>query len=454
MKKVIALVLASVLLSGIFAGCGANPSSNNTAPSAGSTAGNVTSASTEGSSDSSTSKKNITITFGSHQSGLPSSGIVQKIAQEYEQKTGVKIDFQITPDAQWKDVIKTKLATGEAPDMFCVDTGTLEQEYHVSKNCADLTNESWVSRMDKTAIPMVTVNDKVYAISFPGYKVWWYYYNKKMFSDLGLKAPTSYQEFKDVCAKIKATGVTPIYEAVQDGWHQQLPLYETGGFYSSKYPNLYNDLNTHKKTLNDIPELKTVVTEMQEFAKLGYFGSDYMSNSVANDEKAFADGKAAMVLEGFGWEQQLNKDFPDTTGNVGFFVMPWADSQVLGISPPSNGYLINANSKYVTEAKAFFSYLAQPEVLKERLEGDPSALALCWPEIPAKYPKSYSDYIDTLKKEIVMQVAVPYTGMEWMDVGKDVAAMYSGAMTPDTLIKNMQQRIDDQAKLMKDPNWN
>lgn len=446
MKKIIAFTLAALMICGVFAGCSTNQSSNNPAST-----DSVAAASTPASSE--TPKKNVTLTFGSHQSGLPSSGIVQEIAQEYEQKTGVKIDFQITPDAQWKDVIKTKLATGEAPDMFCVDTGTLEQEYHVSKNCVDLTNESWVSRMDPTALPMVTVNDKAYAISFQGYKIWWYYYNKKMFNDLGLKAPTNYQDFKDVCAKIKATGVTPIYEAVQDGWHQQLPLYETGGFYASKYPNLYDDLNTHKKTLNDIPELKTVVTQMQEFATLGYFGSDYMSNSTANGSKAFADGKVAMVLDGFGWEQQTNSDFPDTTGNIGFFVMPWADSQVLGISPPSNGYLITANSEYITEAKDFFNYLAQPEVLKKRLDGDPSALALCWPEIPAKYPKSYSDYMDTLKKEIVMQVAVPYTGTEWMDVGKDVAAMYSGAMTPDMLIENMQQRLDNQAKLMKDPNW-
>lgn len=447
MKKAIALFLVAAMSAATFAGCGSNSTTSNDSSSG------TPSTSTQTASAAET-KKDITLTFGSHQSGLPSSGIVQKISEEYAQKTGVKIDFQISPDAQWKDIIKTKLAAGEAPDIFCVDSGnSLEVEYHVTQNCVDLTNAEWVSRIDKSALPMVSVNNKVFGISFPGYKIWWYYYNKKMFSDLGLKAPTNYQEFKDVCAKIKATGVTPIYEAVQNGWHQQLPLYEVGGLYTSKYENLYEDINTHKKTLQDIPELKTVISQMQEFQKLGYYGKDFMSNSVENGAKAFAEGKVAMVLDGFGWEQQINKDFPDTTDNIGFFVMPWADNQILGISPPSNSYFIYTDSKYVDDAKGFFDYLAKPEVLQQRLDGDPTSLALCWPEIKAKYPQSYTDYINSLQQGLIMQVGVPYTGTQWMDVGKDIAAMYAGGMSPDTVVKNMQQRIDKLAKLAKDPNW-
>lgn len=403
---------------------------------------------------SATAKPNVTLSFGSHQSGLPSSGIVQKIAKEYEKKTGVHIDFQISPDAQWKDMIKTKLATGEAPDIFCEDSGTsLESEYHVTKNCVDLSHQSWVGRIDKTALEMVSSGGKVYGITFPGFKVWWYYYNKNIFSKLNLKVPKTYAQFKAVCSKIKASGVTPIYEACQDGWHQQLPIYELGGFYATKNIDMYKKLNTHKMTLPQIKQLKTVVTQMKEFQTLGYFGTDYNSNSVANDEKAFADGKVAMTLEGLGWEQQTAKDFPKTSGNVGFFVQPWADNQTLGVNPASNAYFINKKSAHVKEAEAFFKYLAQPSVLQERLNGDPSSLALCWTGVKAKYPDSYTKYMNSLKKGTVMQVAFSYSGSEWMDVGKDVSALYAGAVTPDQLIQGMQSRVDSLAKLQKDPNW-
>ena len=45
-------------------------------------------------------KKSVTLTFGSHQSGLPTSGIVQDLAKEFEAETGIKIDFQISPETK------------------------------------------------------------------------------------------------------------------------------------------------------------------------------------------------------------------------------------------------------------------------------------------------------------------------------------------------------------------
>jgi raffinose/stachyose/melibiose transport system substrate-binding protein len=399
--------------------------------------------------------KQVTLTFGSSQSALPTSGIVQQIAKDYEAKSGIKIDFQISPDAQWLDISRTKLATGEAPDIFAIDADPLNNEiqYRPSINCVDLSGQEFVSRMDKSVIPSVSVNGKIYAITFGGYKVWWYYYNKKIFSDLGLKPPRNYAEFKTVCQKIKDAGIVPIYESLQDGWHQQLPVFELDGLYNKKNPGLNDKLNANKAKLKDVPELKAVLSQMLEFQKLGFYGTDYMSNSSAGSYKAFADGKAAIVLDGFGWEQQEADSFPQTKDNVGVFMMPWADNTVLGVNPASNGYMIYKKSKHVKEALDFFRYLASHDALQKRLDGDPAAIALCWPEIKPKYPKSYVDYLDTLDKGMVMQVAVKYIGAQWFDVGKDIGALYSGAMTVDQLIDSMDKRRADQAKLMKDQAW-
>lgn len=66
------------------------------------------------SGESSKGSGKVTLTFGTSQSGIPRTGIMQTLAKEYEQETGVKIDFQVVPDAQWRDLIKVKLASGEA----------------------------------------------------------------------------------------------------------------------------------------------------------------------------------------------------------------------------------------------------------------------------------------------------------------------------------------------------
>jgi len=400
-------------------------------------------------------KKDVTLTFGSHQAGLPSSGIVQQIAKEYEEKTGVKIDFQITPDAQWKEVLNTKIGVGEAPDIVCVDSDpiALEDQWKPTANFVPLTDEEWVQRMDPSVIPSVSVGDNVYGITFPGYKVWWYYYNTEIFENLGLEVPTTYEEFKTVCQAIKDAGIIPIYEAVQDGWHQQLPFYELGGFYNQQNEGLYDKLNKNEMKITDIPEALTVLQQMKEFQELGFYGEDYMSNSMTGDYKAIADGTYAMTLEGFGWEQSLVEQYPEMEGKIGIFTMPFADAQCIGTAAASNAYFISATSEHIEEAKEFFRYLASPEVLQERLEGDPECIAICWPEIAPQYPQSYVDYLDSIDKGAVMQVSVLYTGINWNDTGKDVAAMYAGALTPEEVLQNVSDRRDEQALLQGDENW-
>ena len=170
-------------------------------------------------------KKSVTLTFGSHQSGLPTSGIVQDLAKEFEAETGIKIDFQISPDAQWRDLIKVKLDSGEAPDIICVDTPVgLTSNIHMDQYSVELTGQEWVSRMEDSARSAVSVDDKVYGITFPGAKMYFYLYNKDIFSRLGLEAPVTYEEFRTVCQTIQDSETTPIYEATTNGWHQVLPL--------------------------------------------------------------------------------------------------------------------------------------------------------------------------------------------------------------------------------------
>lgn len=400
-------------------------------------------------------KKGVTLTFGTHQSGLPVSGIVQSLGADFEKETGIKIDFQVVPDAQWRDLLKVKLVANEAPDIFCSDADPLSLYDRVRPNTSaiDLSNQEFVKRMDPSVLPAISYKGKVYGITFPGAKIWVFFYNKDIFAKLGIKPPTTYAEFKAISAKIKDSGITPVYEALQNGWHQVLPLFESGPYYQGFYPDLYNKLNANKFNVKNIAQLKTIVSQIKEFADLGYYGKDFMSNSVEGDYKAIAEGKAAMVLEGIGWGAQLENDYPAMKGKMGIFVMPWGDNQIIGINPASNAYFGNAKSKNRKEILQFFAFLARHDNLQKRMNGDPQALSICWPEITNKYPKDYSEYINAHKTGTVMQAAVKYIDSQWMDVGKDLDGMYAGALTVDQVMQSIASRRDRQAKLQKDAAW-
>lgn len=441
LKRMLAFALVATMAAGALSGCGDKSSS---------------SSSVAATSSGSAKTSGVTLTFGSHQSGLPTSGIVQKLAAEYEKESGVKIDFQISPDDQWRDLIKVKLNSGEAPDIICADSNplTLTSTINPEKYCTDLSSASWVSRMDKDVIPSVSVNSKVYGITFPGKKMYFYIYNKDIFEKCGItNVPTTYNELKDACAKIKAKmpSVTPIYEATADGWHQVLPLLENSDIYLKDDLNLFTELNANKKDLKDIPKMITVLNELKECADLGYFGKDYLSNSTASGKEAMANGKAAMYIMESAFRDEIKADFPDCTTKFGIFVQPWADNQTIGVNPASNAYFINKNSKNVDAAKKFFDFLARPENLQKRLDGQPGLSEICWPEIKGKYSAEDQAYIKAHKTARVFQVSVNYIDNQFMDIGKDIEAMYTGAMTPADVIKSAMSRRLKQTQLQKDP---
>lgn len=409
----------------------------------------------ETSTDSGGEKKNVTVTFGSHQSGLPTSGVVQELAKEFEAETGIKIDFQISPDAQWRDLIKVKLDAGEAPDIFCADTPiNLASSMKFDEYCVPLNEQEWVSRMDENVLPAISIDEKVYAITFPGKKMYFYVYNKEIFENLGLEIPTNYEEFKNVCQTILDSGTTPIYEGTTNGWHQVLPLFESGGLYQQNHQDLYRKLNANEMDLDDIPELLTIIKQLKECAELGYLGNDYLSNSVENAKEAIATEKAAMFISESAWRNEILADYPDFDINkLGIFVIPWGDNQHIGVNPASNAYFINKESKNSDEALQFFEFLARPENLQKRLDGQPGLSEVCWPEIPGRYSEEDQAYIDAHDKGLVVQVAVNYIDSQWMDVGKDLESMYTDALTPEGVLETIMNRRHEQAKLQKDPAW-
>ena len=102
--------------------------------------------------------------------------------------------------------------------------------------------------------------------------VWGICYNKNIFNDLGLKIPTTYNEFKDVCQKILNAGIIPIYECVSDGWHHVLWFPELGGRYEELNPGLADKLNSNETTFEQNETMLEALTQLKDLIDLGYFG--------------------------------------------------------------------------------------------------------------------------------------------------------------------------------------
>ena len=125
------------------------------------------------------------------------------------------------------------------------------------------------------------------------------YYNKSIFAKLHLKVPTTWAQFLAVCAKIKASGETPItIGGSQDTWGSWIFL---GGMFSTdvlgKNPNWILQRKQNKVHFTD-PLVAKVFNAWAGLAKAGYFNKDALSINYASMQQEFLDGKEAMYPMG------------------------------------------------------------------------------------------------------------------------------------------------------------
>ncbi len=384
----------------------------------------------------------------------------EDLARVFTEETGIKVDRQIVPAAQYHDLLKAKLNAGEAPDIFWSQTNpfAIKTELDPEKNCVDFTDEPWVGVMNPQRLPAVSYNGRVYGlmlwINSPEFT---FFYNKTLFNELGLTPPTTYEEFKKVCTVILNAGIIPIFEFTSQGWHQVLPFAQIGGRYEELHPGLYEQLNNNQIKFAEIPTMLLVLQQLKETADLGFYGPNFLANDRPQTVEALATRKVAMTLENPGLEKQIRQAYPDCKDEFGIFLIPYADNQTYPFNPNGPARFAYKMGKNIDAVKKYFEFLTRKENLQYKLDHTPE-----WTNIDVTVDikqgwlpmeEELISKIPPEKFKLVLQSGVKYFNEQWMEVGKDIEAMYIGALTPEQILQNIDERREKMAKAQGDPAW-
>ena len=290
---------------------------------------------------------------------------------------------------------KAALASGQQIDVL-EKAGTYPDAMSVSLKLDDYYNKTYSTTSGKTfkdtlmpiALDFVKLksnNQGYYFIPEQISTAGWFY-NKELFKQAGVaSAPKTWDEFLDVCAKLKAKGITPI---TMDDAYYNLPM--------GQYLNQLIGQDAIKTMVTDKTGAKWDDSAVTQAAKAvadlvakGYISKNASTNKYPAGQQELAVGKAAMYLNG-SW---LPNEVSATAGSDfqwGCFSFPTVPNAKIANTVgtiTAQTITVTNTSKNPDAAFEFATYLVEGQTAKDLV-----TKCQCIPVVKGlDYPKSLSD---------------------------------------------------------------
>jgi raffinose/stachyose/melibiose transport system substrate-binding protein len=268
----------------------------------------------------------------------------------------------------YKTKIKTAIGAGQAPTIIWGWGGGTLRTYVEAGQVEDLT--SWFdqhSEVKKRLFPSsfgaATVNGKVYAMPCETVQPIILFYNKKLFEQVGVNPPESWDDIVALVPKFNAKGIAPFSLGGQSQWTNMMWLEflfdRIGG------PEVFQAVIEGEKNAWSNPAAITALTKVQDLVRANGFIKGFSSITADSnaDQALLYTGRAAMMLHGawsYGIQQSDGGDFV-SSGGLGYMNFPPVEG---GKGDPSNtvgnpAQYLSISSKASAEeknvAKEFFA---------------------------------------------------------------------------------------------------
>lgn len=436
-KQLLAGCICTVMLAGTLSGCGnsGKEESTKTEETEAEGAAAQEEAPKDTAEEGSTLGEKVTLNFAASQNWI--LDVDRELAKKFEEETGIAVNFQLSPDDQYQTIIKSKLNTGEGPDIFMSYSGTKLKDFNPEKNMVDLSGEAWVANQEDWAIQTSSYNGVLYAQNIAGVDdTNGVLYQTKMFEELGIKVPTNYVEFKEACDKLKEAGVTPIYEFVKDLWHTHYWMEGASALALANDPALYDKLNSNQIGFADVPEFVTALEQLKEMEAAGYFGENHMSNIYDNSYEALSNGTYGMIIIHGSYPNEILTNIPEIDPDqYSMFPSPLADNEYVTLTAGGTTKCINANSKYIEEAKLYFDFLARPENVEKLYKEKPLYMQSAVKGISAAPTKAFNDLMEICKEKKLAGAEASVFFYDGGKISELCQEMFVGALTPSEVLQ-------------------
>ncbi|MEU8222299.1 ABC transporter substrate-binding protein [Kribbella sp. NPDC048915] len=382
----------------------------------------------------------------------------EQLAKDFHAKypeITVKVDSR-PGGTEGDNIVKTRLSTGDMPEVFNYNTGSLFQAIAPPKNLLSMNDEPWVKDLDDNFKTTVTADGQVYGAPVGGFMGGAVLYSIPVYEKLGLQVPKTWAEFMANNAKIKAAGdgVAPVIQTYGETWTSQ--LFVLGDFHnvSAAEPDFADKYTKNQAKYATSPAAIKGFEHTQAVHDAGYENKDFASAKLPDGLKMLATAKGAHYPILSGVVANMIATYPDAADKVGLFALPGDDASKNGLTLWTPGGLYipkTTEGEKLDAAKKFLAFVASPDGCKSQSEAGaptgPYAVKGC--ELPADVPRAIKDmqpYLDkpgasSLALEFLSPVKGPSLEQITVEVGSGIRKAKDGAARYDEDVKKQAQQL-------------
>ena len=450
--RILALVFCITLLVSMFTGCGANKAATENSNAATPEAVETTQAANE---PTAAPAEKITLTYlAGNQATLDG---VKAIFEAIEKKYNIATEIELRPGGVDGDnLVKTRLATGDMSDLLPYNSGSLFKVLNPEQNFVDITDEPFMANVLDSFKPAVSVNGRVYGIPEGQTMGGGWLYNKKIYAELGLSVPKTWNELMANCEKIKAAGKDAVIGSFKDSWTSQLIF--LADFYNVQVlvPSFADDYTANKAKYANTPAALRAFEKLAEVYKKGYLNKDFNATTLEAALKMLSEGTGVHYPMLTFALANIKASYPDKANDIGLFAQPGdsADKNGLTIWLP-NGIYISKNSKNIDAALKWASFFASVEgteayITKQKPDGPFAIKGATLPADVLPAVKDMLPYVDSGNTAPALEFLSPIKGPNLAQICVQVGSGIKPALES---AKEYDSDVEKQAKQLGLAGW-
>jgi multiple sugar transport system substrate-binding protein len=334
------------------------------------------------------------VSYGSNAAVPQPKGAYETLFAQAQKVTGYTVDVNWVDHNTFQQNITTYLQ-GNPQDVFDWFAGE-RMQFFAGQGLTDQIDDVWAkiggNYTDAMKAQSKGTDGHYYFVPFDYYP-WAVYYSKSLWAAKGYTAPTTWDQFVALAAKMKTDGLIPLAFTDKDGW----PAMGTFDYLNMRMNgyDFHIDLMRNGTGWNT-PQVKAVFEQWKQL--IPYYSPGFLGLTWQEGAAQLLNKQAGMMVLGL---DQIGTIFTGThADDLGFFAFPEINPAYGqdSVEAPIDGMMLSRSPKNRAGAVALLEYLGTAPAQQLWLAADPADIATANGVDTSKYTQPQTDSVTLIQK--------------------------------------------------------